>query len=155
MIAGDGISATYASGANAITPVGVYSAGANAIAPTLIDPALSLAIIRDAKSGTITITQATTSLTWATPAAITYGTALSSTQLDATLGGVAGHFRLLAFRWHGFIGWHPYVECHLYPNGWYRLQYGNCLSHFDGQPCGPHGNAGAILEGLRHCEPSV
>ena len=32
----------------------------------------------------------TPTITWATPAAITYGTALSSTQLDATAGGVAG-----------------------------------------------------------------
>ncbi len=32
----------------------------------------------------ITITQATPTITWATPAAITYGTALSATQLDAT-----------------------------------------------------------------------
>jgi hypothetical protein len=31
-------------------------------------------------------------ITWATPAAITYGTALSATQLDANSGGVAGAF---------------------------------------------------------------
>jgi len=34
--------------------------------------------------------QATPLITWATPAAITYGTALSATQLDASSGGVAG-----------------------------------------------------------------
>jgi sugar lactone lactonase YvrE len=33
---------------------------------------------------TITVNQATPTITWATPAAITYGTALSGTQLDAT-----------------------------------------------------------------------
>jgi mannose/fructose/N-acetylgalactosamine-specific phosphotransferase system component IIC len=93
MIAGDGISATYASGANATTPVGVYSAGANAIAPTLIDPGAKLGNYSVTQNlGTMTITQVTTSLTWATPAAITYGTALSGVQLDATSGGVAGTF---------------------------------------------------------------
>lgn len=35
-------------------------------------------------NGTLTITQATPAIAWATPAAITYGTALSATQLDAT-----------------------------------------------------------------------
>jgi hypothetical protein len=42
-------------------------------------------------NGTLTVTQATPSITWATPAAITYGTALSATQLDATTS-VAGTF---------------------------------------------------------------
>jgi sugar lactone lactonase YvrE len=37
-------------------------------------------------------TQATPVITWATPAAITYGTALSATQLNASSGGVAGTF---------------------------------------------------------------
>jgi hypothetical protein len=43
-------------------------------------------------NGTLTITKEPLTLTWATPAAITYGTALSSTQLDASSGGVAGTF---------------------------------------------------------------
>jgi len=43
-------------------------------------------------STTITVNKATPVITWATPAAITYGTALSSTQLDATSGGVVGTF---------------------------------------------------------------
>ena len=42
-------------------------------------------------NGTLTITQASPSITWATPAAVTYGTALSATQLDAT-ANVAGTF---------------------------------------------------------------
>jgi len=93
MIAGDRISATYASGANAITPVGVYSAGANAIAPTLIDPGSKLGNYTVTQNlGALTITQVTTGLTWATPAAITYGTPLSGAQLNATSGGVAGTF---------------------------------------------------------------
>jgi hypothetical protein len=93
MIAGDGISATYASGANATTPVGVYSAGANAIAPTLIDPGSKLGNYTVTQNlGALTITQVTTGLTWATPAAITYGTPLSGAQLNSTSGGVAGTF---------------------------------------------------------------
>jgi len=93
MIAGDGISATYASAANATTPVGTYSAGANAIASTLIDPGSKLGNYTVTQNlGTLTITQVTTVLTWPTPAAITYGTALSAVQLDATSGGVAGVF---------------------------------------------------------------
>jgi hypothetical protein len=42
-------------------------------------------------TGTLTVTQAPTNLTWADPASITYGTALSSTQLDAT-ASVPGTF---------------------------------------------------------------
>jgi Bacterial Ig-like domain (group 3)/FG-GAP-like repeat/Abnormal spindle-like microcephaly-assoc'd, ASPM-SPD-2-Hydin len=40
---------------------------------------------------TLTVNQATPTITWATPAAITYGTALSGTQLDAT-ASTAGSF---------------------------------------------------------------
>jgi len=93
MIAGDGISATYASGANATTPVGIYSTGANAIASTMVDPGSKLANYTVTQNfGALTITQVTTGLTWPTPAAITYGTALSGAQLNATSGGVAGAF---------------------------------------------------------------
>jgi hypothetical protein len=93
MIAGDGISATYASGANATTSVGVYSAGTNAIASTMVDPDSKLANYTVTQNlGALTVTQATTVLTWPAPAAITYGTALSGVQLDATSGGVAGTF---------------------------------------------------------------
>ncbi|MFN5328766.1 MAG: MBG domain-containing protein, partial [Planctomycetota bacterium] len=48
-----------------------------------------------AANGTLAISAAaasTPSLTWNTPADITYGTALSATQLNATSGGVAGSF---------------------------------------------------------------
>jgi hypothetical protein len=41
---------------------------------------------------TLTVNQATPTISWATPAAITYGTALSATQLNANSGGVAGNF---------------------------------------------------------------
>jgi subtilase family serine protease len=40
----------------------------------------------------LTVGKTTPTITWATPAAITYGTALSATQLDASSGGVAGTF---------------------------------------------------------------
>jgi hypothetical protein len=93
MIAGDGISATYASGANATTPVGVYSTGVNAIASSPVDPNGKLSNYTVTQNfGALTITQVTTVLTWPTPAAITYGTALSAVQLDATSGGIAGAF---------------------------------------------------------------
>jgi len=42
-------------------------------------------------NGTLTINQATPTISWATPAAITYGTALSTTQLNAS-STVAGSF---------------------------------------------------------------
>ena len=42
-------------------------------------------------SVTLTVNQATPAITWATPASISYGTALSATQLDAT-ASVAGSF---------------------------------------------------------------
>jgi hypothetical protein len=41
---------------------------------------------------TLTVNQATQTIAWAAPAAVTYGTALSATQLNASSGGVAGNF---------------------------------------------------------------
>jgi hypothetical protein len=93
LVAGDTITATYASAANLTTVVGVYSSGPNAIAATLSDPGSKLGNYTLTQNlGTLTITQTTTTLTWANPAAITYGTALSAAQLNATSGGVAGTF---------------------------------------------------------------
>ena len=48
----------------------------------------------DTASGTISLVvgKATPTITWATPSAISYGTALSATQLNASSGGVAGAF---------------------------------------------------------------
>ena len=43
-------------------------------------------------TATINVTRATPVITWANPADITYGTALTATQLNATSGGVAGTF---------------------------------------------------------------
>jgi hypothetical protein len=42
--------------------------------------------------GTLTIAKAPSTITWATPAAITYGTALSATQLNATETPSGGTF---------------------------------------------------------------
>jgi hypothetical protein len=43
-------------------------------------------------AGTLTVSPAATAITWANPSAITYGTALSATQLNASTGGVAGSY---------------------------------------------------------------
>jgi hypothetical protein len=77
---GDNITATYSCSATATTPVGT-----NAITPTLVDPGnretnYTVTLV----DGTLTITQAIPVLTWTNPAPITYGTALSTNQLNAT-----------------------------------------------------------------------
>src|SRR3984957_18134630 len=84
---GDNITATYSCTATASSPAGTY-----AIVPALVDPSnrqanynVSLVI------GTLTVTAAGESVTWANPSPITYGTALSSSQLNAT-ANVAGSF---------------------------------------------------------------
>jgi hypothetical protein len=43
-------------------------------------------------SASVTVQKATSTLTWANPSPITYGTALSTAQLSASSGGVAGSF---------------------------------------------------------------
>jgi hypothetical protein len=65
------------------TPVG---AGSYMVTATVDD-----ANYQGTASGTLTITRATPTITWATPAAITYGTALSGAQLNAT-ASAAGTF---------------------------------------------------------------
>ena len=63
MVAGDGITATYASGATVTTTVDVYSSGANAIASTLQDPNGRLGNYNVTKNlGALTITQATATM---------------------------------------------------------------------------------------------
>jgi hypothetical protein len=63
MVAGDGITATYASGATVTTTVGIYSSGANAIASTLQDPNGRLGNYNVTKNlGVLTITQATATM---------------------------------------------------------------------------------------------
>jgi polygalacturonase len=65
---------------------GPLTVGTYAVSGTIIDPNYT-----GTGTGTVTITQATPVLSWATPAAITYGTALGASQLDAQ-SGVAGSF---------------------------------------------------------------
>ncbi len=60
-------------------------AGSYTVTGTVNDPNYS-----GIGTGTITIGKATPAITWATPAGITYGTALSSTQLNATATGAGG-----------------------------------------------------------------
>jgi RHS repeat-associated protein len=85
-----------------ISPAGVGTVSASGLytAPASITTAQTVTVtatsqVDTSKSSTATVTLAvnktTPTITWATPAAITYGTALSATQLDAT-STVAGTF---------------------------------------------------------------
>ena len=83
----DNITANYSCIASTNSPVGAY-----AIVPTLVDPsnrqtnyAVSLV------NGALTVTQALPVISWTNPVAVTYGTALSSNQLNAA-ANVAGSF---------------------------------------------------------------
>jgi len=68
----------------------VLSAGLQTLSVTFI-PTDSTDYSTATASVTLTVNKATPTISWATPAAITYGTALSSTQLDAT-ASMAGTF---------------------------------------------------------------
>jgi hypothetical protein len=83
----DNITATYSTTATVSSPAGTYP-----IVPALVDPNSRLAnYVVTTNNGTLTITKTAEVITWSTPAAITYGTALSSLQLNAT-STVAGTF---------------------------------------------------------------
>lgn len=71
--------------ATSVSSVGTYLIGATA--GTLAATNYSFSFV----AGTLTITKANVTITWATPAPITYGTPLSSTQLNAT-ASVPGTF---------------------------------------------------------------
>ena len=76
----DNITAIYSSSAGSNSGVGAYS-----IVPALVDPGdrqtnYTVSLI----DGTLTIAQATPLVIWTNPAAITYGAALTSNQLNAT-----------------------------------------------------------------------
>ncbi len=68
----------------------VLTAGTQALSATFT-PTDAVNYVTAADSVTITVKQAAPTVTWAAPAAITYGTPLSSTQLDAT-ASVPGTF---------------------------------------------------------------
>jgi subtilase family serine protease len=83
----DNITATYSSSATSSSAVGSY-----AIVPSLVDPGdrrtnYNVSLV----SGTLTVTQAIPQVSWTNPAAIIYGEALSSNQLNAT-ANAAGSF---------------------------------------------------------------
>ena len=84
---GDDITAAYSTAATNGSPAGTY-----AIVPGLVDPNDSQTNYTvTLVSATLTISQATPIITWTNPAPITYGTALSSNQLNAT-ANVPGSF---------------------------------------------------------------
>ncbi len=99
------LNATAAFGGSAVAGTFTYTPAAGAVLKAGTGQTLSVTFAPTdstdyatpaAATTTITVNQALPVLTWATPAAITYGTALSTTQLDATaaFGGsaVAGTF---------------------------------------------------------------
>ena len=70
----------------------VLNAGANQTLSTTFTPTDSTDYSTATQTVQITVNKAQPAITWATPAAITYGTALSATQLNASAGGIAGTF---------------------------------------------------------------
>src|SRR5882757_3054874 len=82
---GDTFTESFTTTAILSSPVGAYP-----ITPTAVGANLANYTVVTA-NGTLTITQATPVVTWNNPAAITYGTALSITQLNAT-ATVGGSF---------------------------------------------------------------
>jgi hypothetical protein len=84
---GDNITAAYSCSATATSPAGTYP-----IIPCLLDPSncetnYTVSLL----DGTLTVLPAAPTVAWTNPAAITYGAALGSVQLNAT-GSVPGSF---------------------------------------------------------------
>ncbi len=78
-LAADGVTATYSRISGETVAGSPYTISAK-LSPTAVLANYSITY----NTAPFTITKATPTLTWATPSAITYGTALSATQLDAT-----------------------------------------------------------------------
>jgi hypothetical protein len=85
---GDMFTVTGSTTATAMSPVGSYSITYTATGVNFADYTVTPA------TGTLTITQATPTITWPSPAAIGYGTPLSAAQLNAT-ASVAGIFNYM------------------------------------------------------------
>ena len=84
---GDNITATYSCSATAGSPAGTYP-----IIPSLLDPGnLQTNYQVTLVDGTLTVLQTASVVSWTNPAPITYGTALSSVQLNAA-ASVPGGF---------------------------------------------------------------
>ncbi len=81
----------------------------------------------------LTVNKATPTITWATPAAITYGTALSATQLNATSGGVAGTFVYTPASGTVLAAGSQTLICDLHPDGHDGLHHGDADSLADGE----------------------
>jgi len=77
---------TYSPSAGAIPKAGTQTLSAS------FPPTDTTAYATATATVQLTVNKATPVITWPTPADITYGTALSATQLNATSGGVAGTF---------------------------------------------------------------
>ncbi|MCK6488082.1 MAG: Ig-like domain-containing protein [Planctomycetes bacterium] len=73
----------FATAATPASPIGAYPVTASGLS----HPNYTITYV----AGTLTVSPAATAVTWANPSAITYGTALSATQLNAATG-VAGTF---------------------------------------------------------------
>ena len=94
---GTALSSTQLNATESVAGMMVYSPGAGTVLSAGVSQALPMTFTptdtTDYTTATatvaITVNQAVPTITWATPAAITYGTALSATQLNAT-GSVAG-----------------------------------------------------------------
>lgn len=76
------VAITYNGSSTAPTNAGTYP----------IVATLTNANYQGSTTGTLVVAKATPVISWSNPAAITYGTALSGTQLNATSGGVPGTF---------------------------------------------------------------
>jgi len=104
------------------SPVGtVLTAGSHAITATFTPTDTT-----DYKSNTatvyLTVNQATPTITWTTPAAITYGTALGGTQLNAT-ASVPGTFQYSSPSGSILTAGSHIVTASFYPNDWTDYAY--------------------------------
>ena len=64
----------------------------------------------------LTVSKATPSITWPTPATITYGTTLSGTQLNATVAGAVAGTLVYTPASGALLGGRPYAIGDLHPN---------------------------------------
>ena len=86
---------------------------------------------------TIDVNQATPTISWPAPAAITYGTALGSTQLDAT-ASVPGTFRLHAGAGTVLSAGNEHAFGDLHAHGYDGLHHGHADDHDRREPGHAH-----------------
>src|SRR6185295_5362946 len=85
-----GVSGGSAAGALTYTPVSGTLLNAGNGQTLHVDAAATSNYNAASKDVTINVAKANQTITWANPAGIVYGTALSATQLNATVAGVSG-----------------------------------------------------------------